>query len=81
MFGTTIFGAILRQEFFKGEFATNEQISTHLKKDGFTIIQQGAEDHLLCLKNGFQVTDVKTQNAIIANGKVYIIDCCISKHN
>lgn len=79
--GATIWGAILRQEFVEGEFATNEQIRTHLKKDGFTLIQVGSEDHLLCLKNGFQVTDVKSENAIYANGKVYIIDCCIVKYN
>lgn len=79
--GTTVYGAILRQEFVEGEFATNEQIRTHLKKDGFTLIQVGSEDHLLCLKNGFQVTDVKSENAIYANGKVYIIDCCIVKYN
>lgn len=79
--GTTVYGAILRQEFVEGEFATNEQIRTHLKKDGYTIFQQGeTEDHILCLKNGFQVTDVKTNNAIVANEKVNIIDCCIVKY-
>ena len=78
--GATIWGAILRQEFVEGEFATNEQIRTHLRKNGFTLIQEGSEDHLLCLKNGFQVTDLKSQNAIVANNRVYIIDCCITKY-
>ena len=80
VFGTIYFGVVLRQEFKNGEFATNEQIINHLKKDGFTIIPTDADGKFIALKNGFQVTDLKSQNAIVANNRVYIIDCCITKY-
>lgn len=80
VFGTIYFGVVLRQEFKNGEFATNEQIINHLKKDGFTIIPTDANGKFIALKNGFQVTDLKSQNAIVANNRVYIIDCCITKY-
>lgn len=78
--GATIWGAILRQEFVEGEFATNEQVIDHLKKEGFEIIPTDADGKFIALKNGFQVTDLKSQNAIVANNRVYIIDCCITKY-
>jgi len=71
---------ILRQEYVRGEFATNEQIQTHLMKDGFTLTSTGREGEFLALKNGFQVTDIKSANAIVANNRVYIIDCCVVKY-
>lgn len=78
--GTIRFGVVLRQEFVKGEFATHEQILTHLKKEGFTLLRTDADGHILALKNGFQVTDLKSANAIVANNRVYIIDCCVVKY-
>lgn len=43
-------------------------------------MESGADGKFIALKNGFQVTDLKSQNAIVANNRVYIIDCCITKH-
>lgn len=80
VFGTIYFGVVLRQEFKNGEFATNEQVIDHLKKEGFEIIPTDADGKFIALKNGFQVTDLKSQNAIVANNRVYIIDCCITKY-
>lgn len=48
--GTIRFGVVLRQEFVKGEFATHEQILTHLKKEGFTLLRTDADGHILALK-------------------------------
>ena len=80
VFGPIYFGVVLRQEFKNGEFATNEQVIDHLKKEGFEILPTDADGKFIALKNGFQVTDLKSQNAIVANNRVYIIDCCITKY-
>ncbi len=76
--GAMAAAVILRQEFVKGESATHEQILAHLKKDGFTII--GSAGHYRAIKNGFQVNDIDSKNAIFSNNRVYIIDCHITKY-
>lgn len=67
---------ILKQKFFKGRKPTNEEIKEALINKGFSV----SEDFCLsAVKDGLCAKDIHSINAIISDGKLYLIDCNIIK--
>lgn len=70
---------VLSQKFVKGNHPSNEQIIEYLKGNGFDVSKDG--DMITACKDGYCARDIQKINAIIADSKVFVIDCNISYWN
>ena len=66
---------ILKQNYIEGQHPGNDQIIEYLNNNGYEVEREG--NMITARKGGLMDCDIYSKNAIITDGKIFIVDCNI----